>query len=93
MKTYDEFQDYQRELVLDALDRAGLALTGKEAQGWTDDDLPALFRALDAMAAKRWAGHQRAALVTPAREEPAGYAAHIIGPTAAPTTDAYEVAP
>jgi len=42
----DEFQDEVRSAVLKALDGV-LEAHGKTEKGWTDADLPTLFRALD----------------------------------------------
>jgi hypothetical protein len=40
-----------RRKVLDALDAAALELYGTESIGWTDRELPELFRAIDRHAA------------------------------------------
>lgn len=39
-----------RDAVLAALDAAAVELYGQERVGWTDGDLPELFRAIDAQA-------------------------------------------
>ena len=46
----EEIQEKVRAAVIAALDNAALDITGKPNQGWTDNDLPPLFRAIDVQA-------------------------------------------
>lgn len=61
---HDDVREVFRQHVLDALDAAGKLFTNEARAGWTDQDLPALFKALDAQI-ERWADRADIALLEP----------------------------
>jgi hypothetical protein len=60
----DDVREAFRLRLLEALDSAAQSLTGEPDCGWTDSDLPHLFRALDAQI-ERWAERKDVALLEP----------------------------
>ena len=61
---YDDVRETFREEVLTALDKAAKKYTGETNSGWTDQDLPEFFKALDAQI-ERIAERNNIALLDP----------------------------